>query len=425
MRAISHRQASLISRRLFLRSSILVGAGLAVGGANAGAWQLAARRTLSERFPDLARHFIFEYYPWYGADPIRHWNQDGHRPPADIAANYVPKLGAYDSASTKVMEQHAAWIKAAGAGAINVSWWGRDSDTDRLVPSLMDVMAAHDLRVTFHLEPYGNRHALAYASDVEYLIRKYGDARKWDCFLLLRHEDGTTGPVFKSFRTLLPATSTDCHGRTSEIPDYTTDTVWREQTDRVRRTFAPDFKRTTLLADSLDVGRTQAAGFDGIAVYDNYVRPNTWRMHAEACTARGLLFSFSVNPGFDGVVDPRLGPEACYVPPAFEPGPSTNDWSQALDRERAARESEQRIVESFETTITLQSDDRLSNAARGFFLVYLNSFNEWHEGHQFEPMKDAADLGAEERAREYHNPANGNYRMAELSKLLATVMDPR
>jgi Glycosyl hydrolase family 99 len=415
----------MISRRQFLQSSMLAGAGLAVDRVDALARQLSARRTLKERFPDLGRHFIFEYYPWYGAAPFRHWDQDAHRPPADLAANYVPKLGAYDSASTKVMEQHAAWIKTSGAGAINVSWWGRDSDTDRLVPSLMDVMAAHDIRVTFHLEPYRDHHALAYASDVEYLVSKYGDARKWDCFLLLRHEDGATGPVFKSFRTILPATATDCHGRTSDIVDYTTDSVWREQTDLVRRTFASDFKRVTLLADSLDVGRTQAAGFDGIAIYDNYVRPNTWRTHAEACAARGLVFSFSVNPGFDGVVDPRLGPDECYVPPALEPGASTVDWSQAADRERAARESEHRIAESFEATISLQSDDRLSNAARGFFLVYLNSFNEWHEGHQFEPMQDAADLGAEERARGYHNPANGNYRMAELSKLLATVMEPR
>src|SRR5215470_15701713 len=119
--------------------------------------------SLKGRFPDLARHFIFEYYPWYGVAPFRHWNQDGHVPPADLASNYVPLLGAYDSASTAVLEQHAIWMKTAGAGAINVSWWGRDSDTDRLVPTLMDVMAAHDLRVTFHLEPYRARHAAAYA----------------------------------------------------------------------------------------------------------------------------------------------------------------------------------------------------------------------------------------------------------------------
>lgn len=84
-------------------------------------------------------------------------------------------MGAYDSASTSVMEQHARWMKEGGAGAINVSWWGKDSDTDRLVPTLMDVMAAHDLRVAFHLEPYRDRHAAAYASDIEYLVHTFNE----------------------------------------------------------------------------------------------------------------------------------------------------------------------------------------------------------------------------------------------------------
>jgi hypothetical protein len=399
-----------VSRRNFLRSSLTVGASLAMGRADLRAWQLPARRSLQRRFSDLARHFIFEYYPWYGVGPYRHWDQDGHRPAADLAANYVPRLGAYDSASTRVMEQHAAWMKDAGAGAINVSWWGKDSDTDRLVSSLMDVMAAHDLRVTFHLEPYRDRHAAAYADDIEYLIRKYGDARKWDCFLLLRHEDGSSGPVFKSFRTILPATSTDCHGRTSDVADYTADTEWRRQTDRVRATFAKEFSRVTLLADSLDVGRTQASGFDGIAIYDNYVRPSAWRAVAEACTARKLVFSFNVNPGFDGVAGPLSAPDSCSFPLLFEPGPSGYDWSERLDRERAALDGERRIADSFEMTVALQTDDGLANATRGFFLVYLTSFNEWHEGHQFEPMKDAADLSEDERARRYHNPEDGSYR---------------
>ena len=66
---------------------MLAGAGLAVDRVDALARQLSARRTLKERFPDLGRHFIFEYYPWYGAAPFRHWDQDAHRPPADLAAN--------------------------------------------------------------------------------------------------------------------------------------------------------------------------------------------------------------------------------------------------------------------------------------------------------------------------------------------------
>jgi glycosyl hydrolase family 99 len=333
----------------------------------------------------------------------------------------VPLLGAYDSGSTSVMEQHARWMRNAGAGAINVSWWGRDSDTDRLVPALMDVMAAHDLRVTFHLEPYRDRHAAAYASDIEYLIRTYGERRKWDCFLLLRHEDGAVGPAFKSFRTIVPGQSTDCHGRTSPVADYTADAEWRRQTDRVRSTFAKDFSRITLLADSLDVARTQAGGFDGIAIYDNYVGPEKWRSIAEDCTARRLVFSFNVNPGFDGVIDLNPPADGCYSPLPVEPGPSDYQWEQADDRERAAEQSKRRIATSFATTVSLQTDDRLFNKQRGFFLVYVNSFNEWHEGHQFEPMKNDAALPHEQASRRYHNAADGEYRLKTLTSLLATV----
>ncbi|HEV7502672.1 MAG TPA: hypothetical protein VGQ33_21795, partial [Vicinamibacteria bacterium] len=60
----------------------------------------------------------------------------------------------------------------------------------------------------------------------------------------------------------------------------------------------------------------------------------------------------------------------------------------------------------------------LENVRRGFFLVYVNSFNEWHEGHAFEPMADAATLTADQRALGYHNPADGGYRLATLSTLL-------
>jgi hypothetical protein len=52
--------------------------------------------------------------------------------------------------------------------------------------------------------------------------------------------------------------------------------------------------------------------------------------------------------------------------------------------------------------------------------VYVNSFNEWHEGHAFEPMKDAADLTAGERPHGYRNPERGDYRLAALRSLLAT-----
>ena len=109
----------------------------------------------------------------------------------------------------------------------------------------------------------------------------------------------------------------------------------------------------------------------------------------------------------------------------FEPGGVFYDWARPQDRTFAARASERRIGESFQTTIALQADPLLADARRGFFLVYINSFNERHEGHQFEPMRDLEQLTAEQRAVGYRNPPDGGYRLEALRKLLAEVVSPR
>ena len=117
------------------------------------------RPPLSSRYSDLRRHFLFEYYPWYRNDPWEHWPEGGHHPPADFGSNFVPALGLYDSRSTAVMERHARWIAESGVGAIDVSWWGPDSNVNEVIPTLMDVMKAHDIHVTFYVEPYTDDHA--------------------------------------------------------------------------------------------------------------------------------------------------------------------------------------------------------------------------------------------------------------------------
>jgi hypothetical protein len=239
--------------------------------------------------------------------------------------------------------------------------------------------------------------------------------------LLLKNADGQQGPVFKSFRTIVAPTETDCHGTTTNVPDYADDELWRAQTDRIRRTFAGSFDHVTLLADSLNPIRTRASGFDGIAVYDNYVTPDTWRGHAVAATSENLLFSFNVNPGFDAIVKRNVEPGSCYQPPAIQPALARPDTTPSPEELRRA--SERRIDATFATSVALQTDAALSNARRGFFLVYINSFNEWHEGHQFEPMKNRGDLTKGELAVGYRNPKDGRYRIKSLTRLLATLLD--
>ena len=414
-----------VSRRSFVRSTALATAGIATGGplARQALAGQGERRSFLERFPDLRRHFLFEYYPWYRTDPWEHWDEAGRKPPGEIASNYVPALGAYDSRTAAVIEQHARWIAESGVGAIDVSWWGPDASYNDAIPLLMDVMAAHDIHVAFYVEPYTQTHAQNYARDVLYLIKTYGERRRWDCFLLLSNADESVGPVFKSFRTILLPTSTDCHGVTSPVADYAADEVWRRQTDTVREMLRGDFDHVTLLADSTQVARTQAGGFDGIALFDNYVPPDTWRLHAQNCTARNLVFAFQVNPGFDSIIWPQSDPDSCYRPPPFAPGGGVYDWTRASDRAAAEGLVKNRIAESFDTTVGLQTSRSFTNARQGFFLVYINSFNEWHEGHQFEPTKHRADLTAAERALGYHNADTGSYRLDTLRGLVRGVLE--
>jgi hypothetical protein len=424
------------TRRQFLATGFRAGLALPATGLLASAARAAAAAPLpgadadatglAQRFPDLARHFIFEYYPWYGGPPdYDHWTYLDRHPPIDIASPYMPQLGPYDVRSTAVLEQHARWIHEAGVGAVALSWWGRGSWQDQRVPLIMDVMRDYGIKVTFALEPYADDRALHYADDVMFLLREYGDKRRFDTFLLPENADGASGPVFKGFACILPETSTDCLGITRPVALYTPDAEWRRQTDTLRHTLRADFDHITLLADSLNFGRTPASGFDGIGIYDNYIGPERYSALAGGASAAGLVFSFNVNPGYYQIEPRDVSGNPCYAPRPFAPATQGLDLRTADGRELAARLSSGRIQDSFAATVAVQTDPALANDRRGFFLVYINSFNEWHEGHAFEPMKDAADLTPAERAHGYANPIHGNYRLRTLSSLVRSLMAPR
>jgi hypothetical protein len=382
--------------------------------------QLARIGALLRRYRDLHRHFVFEYYPWYASSPWRHWNESGRTPPDDIAASSMPLLGPYDSRSARVLEQHARWIADAGVGSINLSWWGRGGYEDQSVHLVMDVMRAFDIKVSFHLEPYSRERGIRYADDVAYLLREYGERRRWDTLLLLEDADGRAGPVFKTFVTLLSPTSTNCLGETRPVELFVPDEVWREQVARVRRDFAADFDGLWLVADSLDVNRTRSVGFDAGAIGNPYIRPQEWAAVTDRFDRRDVPFSFAVNAGFDAI-EPRPRPaDPCYRPNPFEPDVNV-EWSADASREQAHARCAARIEQSFSRTLAHQADPRSANWRRGFLLVTINSFNEWHEGTAFEPMKSYRDLTPAER-RLYHNPIDGAYRLNALRELMASVV---
>ena len=373
---------------------------------------------LRKQYRDPRRHFLFEYYPWYATEPMRHWQQWDRSPPLDIAANTMPLLGAYDSRTVAVIERHARWIAEAGVGAVNLSWWGADSFEDRLTPIVMDVMRAHDVHVAFHLEPYGPERIERLGDDLLYLVREYGERRRWDAFFLHERAGGTSGPVFKLFRTTVPQHVIDCHGARRPVHDFVPDDTWRRATDRARAALDGYFDHVTLLSDTTDVLRARAAGLDGIAVYDPTVEREAALDYAVAATRLGLFFAPNTNAGLDEIERRGLPPDSCGRARPFVPHIGHVDWSDESDRERAHAEAVARIEETLEWSLLLQTHPWLGNVALGFFLVYITSFNEWHEGTQFEPMKPRDALSAAEIAAGYRNPADGFARLHRLAELL-------
>jgi len=426
--ALSH-----LSRRRFLHG---LGAAVAASPTLLNAWQngdsapsldwrsiqrrLAAIGTrVRQRYRDPRRHFIFEYYPWYGTSPWRHWDGSGRTPPVELSASSLPLLGGYDSRAVKTIEQHARWIADAGVGAINLSWWGRGSYEDESVHVVMDVMRAFDIKVTFHLEPYNGKRGIQFADDVAYILREYGERRRWDTMLLLERADGRAAPVFKLFVAILSPTSTDCLGITTPVDIYVPDDVWRQQLDRVRRDFAADFDTITVVGDSLDAARSRVAGFDACAVGNPYIRPDEWPALTAPFDSRDIPFAFAVNPGFDAVPPKTPPTDPCYQPLPFEPVPDIR-WDQPATRAIAQQLGTARIAASLERTLAHQTDPASANWRQGFLMVPINSFNEWHEGTAFEPMASYRDLTRAQRLL-YHNTPDGSYRLNVLRDLLGLL----
>ena len=117
-------------------------------------------------------------------------------------------------------------------------------------------------------------------------------------------------------------------------------------------------------------------------------------------------------------------PTACYQPRTFEPPTPELSFARPAGRRLAQQRSSGRIRESLQATLAVQTDPSLSNYGRRFFLTYINSFNEWHEGHAFEPMRDYLELSPVEKALNYHNTYDGKFRLKVLSQELTPLLAP-
>jgi glycoprotein endo-alpha-1,2-mannosidase len=130
-----------------------------------------------------ARVGIF-YYPWFATTRndghYAHWQQNGLRPPLDVASSFYPARGVYSSTDALVVDAQMREIAAAGIGVVIASWWGRDSSEDRRLPLLLGAARGYGLSVAVHHEPYRGRTVASTEADIAYLRgRGISDVYVW------------------------------------------------------------------------------------------------------------------------------------------------------------------------------------------------------------------------------------------------------
>jgi hypothetical protein len=320
-----------MSRRPLLPALALLAALLTVPAEAAGA--TAEPVDIAAPAAVLSQNVHLFYYPWYGAanGAYRHWPQGGHTPPADIGANFYPRLGPYDSGDfAGAVDQHMRWTVQSGAGVLVYSWWGQGSYEDGLAPGVLDAAARYGIRIAWHLEPYGGRTAASTVADINYLNQRYGTHPAF-----YRHGGKAAFYVFESLN----------------IPDDD----WAAL-DAVTGS-------NIVLAQTTDASRTDH--FSGMYTYDAIAGASApgWEQAGEYAAAHGLVWAPSVGPGY---VDDRAVP-GNTTPTLARANGATYDqeWTNALDPAKGGLPT----------------------------WVSVTSFNEWHEGSVIEPASSTPPAG--------------------------------
>ena len=293
------------------------------------------------------------YYGWYGNPEIdggynnwNHpiiphwidstWNNLGSYPGGDdIGANYFPRLGSYSSNDLKVVNLHMKQIRQAGIGVVVLSWWGKDSFTDKSVKNYLDIAHSYGLKVAFHIEPIYKtveeiKEHLEYISEnyvahpAIYKVRDKPFYYVYDSFKL----------NYREWNSMLNPDSE------SSIRNTPLDGIF-----------------ISLWTLRLDGEFALVSGFDGIYTYygsDGYAfgsSTENWETMASYARENDLIFIPCAGPGY---IDTRIRP-----------------WN-----ERTTRSREQGLYyeNMFMNAIKTHPD-----------FIGITSFNEWHEGTQIEP----------------------------------------
>ena len=303
--------------------------------------------------PDALVHAF--YYPWYGNPATdgryANWNHPvavRKGPPRrfpggdDIGANFYPRLGCYSANSAETLQQHMKWLRRARIGVICVSWWGRDSFTDRALPPLFRAAEKLGIRISFHIEPHigpGRRNARTTREAIHYLLERFGKSPA-----LYRDAARGKRPMFHVYDSY--------HTKAEEWA-----TILSPDGEQTIRGTPDDVIAIGLWVKKNEADYMLRSGFDGFYTYFATERftygstPANWKRLARWAKEHDKIFIPCVGPGY---IDTRIRP-----------------WN---GRNTRARRGGKYYDEMFRAAIAVAPP-----------YVGITSFNEWHEGTQIEP----------------------------------------
>lgn len=264
------------------------------------------------------------------------WNNAGSYPGGDdIGANFYPALGSYSSNDTAVISQHIKWMKKAGIGVVAISWWGKNSYTDKSVIAYLEMALKFGLKITFHIEP-AYKTIPEFKAQIDYLAKTY-----FSHPAVFKYKNKPIIYVYDSGKVKYPEWHKllAADGEIS-IRNSVCDAWFIGHWERER-----------------DGGFITRAGFDGFYTYyasEGFMygcTSSNWPVLANFARENNLIFIPCAGPGY---IDLRIRP-----------------WNT---RNTHGRDNGKYYENMFMNAVNVNPD-----------FIGITSFNEWHEGTQIEP----------------------------------------
>lgn len=305
------------------------------------------------------------YYPWYGSD-----FHGGKYVREKLLPRQFPSLGEYNDKQCEVIAQHLVWSRTSNIKLWATSWWGPNKRTDKtLRDNILTNPLLGDMKIAIHYETPGrtkfNSTSDKFTSlhnvgpDFSYMAENYFDHpnyyrinNKPVVVIYLSRSLAKFGMLQNATEIMRSSAAQQGHD-IYIIGDYNFGTL-------------KDFKKAGM--EYLDAvtnfdayGSMRATGYVGKErLNDFYKEQEQWQKAAQQLS---VGFVPAVTPG--------------YNDKAVRDGNSP--LSRKIEADAEYGSLFQNMLENAIDTVDKNADN----------LILINSFNEWHEDTQIEPMRVA------------------------------------